>query len=441
MNVVKTQIDPLNAELKVRIEKADYTTKVDDILKNYRKTANIPGFRKGQVPMGMIKKQYGKAVLVEEVNKLIQSSISNYLEEEKLAILGNPLPKEDDVIDWDAEVLEFDFELGLSPEFEVAVKSKKAITHYKIVADKKMLDDQIERIALQYGKLVPASAVEEKSEITAIVKNEEAGIENKTTFTLEQINAKEAKKAIKAAKSGDTFELKSKTLFNAPTDLAKAVGKEEAEVAELDITLSIAIEGITNREPAELNQELFDKLFGEGIVSSEEELRAKLTEDAESQFIQQADQKLLNDVTEQLVEQTKFDLPGEFLTKWIKVSGEKQLTDEEAKAEYEKAEQGLRYQLIEGKIINDNKLQIEFEELKEFAKDLIKQQMAQYGQLNPEETELDGIAARVMSNQDEVKRLQEQLMSKKLVEFYKENANLKTKELSYDKFVKEVYGA
>ena len=441
MNVVKTQIDPLNAELKVRIEKADYTTKVDDILKNYRKTANIPGFRKGQVPMGMIKKQYGKAVLVEEVNKLIQSGISNYLEEEKLAILGNPLPKEDDVIDWDAEVLEFDFELGLSPEFEVAVKSKKAITHYKIVADKKMLDDQIERIALQYGKLVPATAVEEKSEITAIFKNEEAGIENKTTFTLEQINAKEAKKAIKAAKSGDTIEVKSKTLFNAPTDLAKAVGKEEAEVAELDITLSIAIEGITNREPAELNQELFDKLFGEGIVSSEEELRAKLTEDAESQFIQQADQKLLNDVTEQLVEQTKFDLPGEFLTKWIKVSGEKQLTDEEAKAEYEKAEQGLRYQLIEGKIINDNKLQIEFEELKEFAKDLIKQQMAQYGQLNPEETELDGIAARVMSNQDEVKRLQEQLMSKKLVEFYKENANLKTKELSYDKFVKEVYGA
>ena len=228
MNVVKTQIDPLNAELKVRIEKADYTTKVDDILKNYRKTANIPGFRKGQVPMGMIKKQYGKAVLVEEVNKLIQSGISNYLEEEKLAILGNPLPKEDDVIDWDAEVLEFDFELGLSPEFEVAVKSKKAITHYKIVADKKMLDDQIERIALQYGKLVPATTVEEKSEITAIFKNEEAGIENKTTFTLEQINAKEAKKAIKAAKSGDTIEVKSKTLFNAPTDLAKAVGKEEA---------------------------------------------------------------------------------------------------------------------------------------------------------------------------------------------------------------------
>lgn len=441
MNVVKTQIDTLNAELKVSIDKSDYADKVEDILKNYRKTANIPGFRKGQVPMGMIKKQYGKAVLVDEVNKLIQSSISNYLEEEKLAILGNPLPKEDDLIDWDAEVLEFVFELGLSPEFEVAIKSKKAIPHYKIVADKKMLDEQIERIALQYGTLVPADKVSDASEIVVVFKNEEAGIDNKTTVTLEQINAKDAVKKIKASKSGDTLELSSKGLFKDDAVLARALGKEEAEVAELDTTLSVAVEGITNREPAELNQELFDKLFGEGEVNSEEELRAKLAEDAAGQFEQQSDQKLLNDITENLVDTTKFDLPAEFLTKWIRVSGEKELSQEEAAAEYEKAEKGLRYQLIEGKIIQDHKLQIEFEELKEFAKDLIKQQMAQYGQLNPDDKELDGIAARVMSNQDEVKRLQEQLMSKKLVDFYKEQANLKTKELSYDKFVKEVYGA
>lgn len=441
MNVVKTQIDTLNAELKVSIEKSDYANKVDDILKNYRKTANVPGFRKGQVPMGMIKKQYGKAVLVDEVNKLIQSGISNFLEEEKLAILGNPLPKEDDQIDWDADVLEFVFELGLAPEFEVAIKSKKAITHYNIVADKKMLDEQVERIALQYGKLVPADKVSDASEITLVIKNEEAGVDNKTTITLEQINAKDAVKKIKAAKSGDVLELSTKELFKDQAVLARALGKEEAEVADLDINLNISIEGITNREPAELNQELFDKLFGKDEVKSEEELRAKLTEDAQGQFEQQADQKLLNDVTENLVESTKFDLPAEFLTKWIRVSGEKEISQEEAAAEYEKAEQGLRYQLIEGKIIQDNKLQIEFEELKDFAKGLIKEQMAQYGQLNPDEKELDGIAARVMSNQDEVKRLQEQLMSKKLVAFYKENANLKTKELSYDKFVKEVYGA
>ncbi len=441
MNVVKTQIDTLNAELKVSIEKSDYANKVDDILKNYRKTANVPGFRKGQVPMGMIKKQYGKAVLVDEVNKLIQSGISNFLEEEKLAILGNPLPKEDDRIDWDADVLEFVFELGLAPEFEVAIKSKKAITHYNIVADKKMLDEQVERIALQYGKLVPADKVSDASEITLVIKNEEAGVDNKTTITLEQINAKDAVKKIKAAKSGDVLELSTKELFKDQAVLARALGKEEAEVADLDINLNISIEGITNREPAELNQELFDKLFGKDEVKSEEELRAKLTEDAQGQFEQQTDQKLLNDVTENLVESTKFDLPAEFLTKWIRVSGEKEISQEEAAAEYEKAEQGLRYQLIEGKIIQDNKLQIEFEELKDFAKGLIKEQMAQYGQLNPDEKELDGIAARVMSNQDEVKRLQEQLMSKKLVAFYKENANLKTKELSYDKFVKEVYGA
>jgi trigger factor len=189
-----------------------------------------------------------------------------------------------------------------------------------------------------------------------------------------------------------------------------------------------------------LNQEFFDKLFGEGEVKSEAEMKEKIKTDSEKQFEQQSDQKLLNDITEKLIEDTKFDLPSEFLKKWIQVSGEKELSNEEAADEYEKSEKGLRYQLIEGKIIKENNLLVQFDELKEFAKGFIKSQMAQYGHLNPQEEELENIAARVMGNQDEVKRLSEQLMSQKLLELYKEKANLKTKEISYENFVKEVYG-
>jgi trigger factor len=203
--------------------------------------------------------------------------------------------------------------------------------------------------------------------------------------------------------------------------------------------VNFTIAEINERELADLDQELFDKLFGKDVVKSAKELKDKIKEDSEKQFLQQGDQKLLNDVTEHLVENTKFDLPSSFLQKWMQTAGEEPMTVQQAKEEYEKSEKSMRYQLIESKIINDNKLQVQFEDLKAFAMQMIKGQMAQFGQMNPSEKELEDIAARILSNKDEVKRLSEQLMSQKLLEFYKAEANLKTKEITYDDFVKEFY--
>jgi len=442
MNISKKQLDALNAEINITLDQADFQPKVETILLDYKKTANVPGFRKGHVPMGMIKKQYGKSVLVEEVNKLIQEKLNSYLTEEKLSILGNPLPKAlAPDFNWEAAVLSFDFEIGLAPEFEVSLKTKKSVTSYQVTADKKMIDDQIMSIRKQYGKITPANKVTATAEITGTFTDEAAEINKKTTLILEDFKAKKAKSAIEAAQVGAAIALDAKGLFKEAGKAAAAFGLEAATANDYKGVVTFTIEEINERTPAALDQELFDKLFGAGTVSSEKELAAKIKEDAEKQFVQQADQKLLNDVTEALIENTKFDLPAAFLTKWIQSSGENPLTDEEAKAEYERSEQGLRYQLIEGKIIEANSLQVTFEDLKTFSKGLIKTQMAQYGQLDPKEEELDGIAARVLSNQEEVKRLSEQMMSEKLITLYKEKANLKEKSLAYDAFVKEVYGA
>ena len=439
MEITKKDIDSLNAVLTVAVKEEDYSGKVQKILTDYRKTANIPGFRKGHVPMGMVKKQYGKSVLVEEVNKILQEALHNYLTEEKLDVLGNPLPKNDTQIDWDTPDFSFDFELGLSPQFEVDVVGKKAINHYNIVADDKMINDQVTSIRKQYGKLIAKNEVEKNDEITGVFTNEEKAIDKNTSFPLEIVKGKTQAKKFIGAKVGDVLVLKTKGLFADDHQNQTYLDVSNDEAQGLDIEVNFEIKEVNQREMAELNQDFFDKIFGKDLVKTEKELKAKIKEDAERQFVQQSDQKLMDEVVESLISNTKFDLPGEFLTRWIQSSGEKPMTEEEAKVEYEKSEKGLRFQLIEGKIRKDNDIQVSFEELKDHSKNLIRGQMAQYGQANPSEEELDSIAARIMSNQEEVKKLSEQLNSQKLLKFFKETTKLKTKEITYDKFIKEAY--
>ncbi|MGO2356951.1 MAG: trigger factor [Mesonia sp.] len=439
MEITRENIDELNAVIKVDIKKDDYNPKVEKILKDYRKTANIPGFRKGHVPMGMVKKQYGQAVLVDEVNKLLQESLNNYITEEKLEVLGNPLPKDQESFDWEQDDYSFEFELGLSPKFDVDLNTKKPITQYQIVADEEMIDNQIKTIQKQYGKLVAKEEVEEGDVVAGTFKNEEEGIENTTTLPLEKLKGKRNLNKFVGAIVGDTVSLKTKSLFEEDHDLVEFLKVEHDKAHELDVEVSFEITEVNQQELAELDQELFDKLFGEGNVKTVTELKEKIKEDAENQFKQQSDQQLLNDITERLIETTSFNLPGDFLQKWIQVSGEKQLTAEEAKEEYEKSEKGLRFQLIEGKLVQENDLQVKFEEIKEITRDRIKMQMAQFGQTDTSEKDLEDITARVLSNQDEVKKLSEQVMNQKLLDFYKEKANLDKKEMTYENFVKEVY--
>jgi trigger factor len=440
MNITRNNTDALNAVVTVEVSKADYAPQVEKVLKNYSKSATIPGFRKGAVPMSLIQKQYGKAVLLEEVNKVLQENLNKYLQQEKLDILGNPLPKISEDFNWDSEDYKFEFELGLTPSFEVSLDNVKNLTQYKVFADDKMLDEQVMRIRKQYGKMISKDTVEKGDDISGTFVNEEKAIDSPAQITLDIFKDKKAADQFIGKKVGDVVTLHTKGLFDDDHKLMEYLKVGHDDVHGLDIDVDFKIEEITMSEPAELNQELFDKLFGPGNVSSVDDIKAKIKEDAEKQFASQADQKFLNDVTESLLTTTKFDLPAEFLKKWIQTVGETPLTSEQAEAEYARSENGLRYQLIEGKIMSQNNLQITFEDLKAYASQMIRKQMAQFGQMNPTDADVDGIVARVLSNQEEIKRLSDQVMSEKMLNLFKDKVKAKTKEVSYEDFIAASYG-
>ncbi|MBT7424751.1 MAG: trigger factor, partial [Flavobacterium sp.] len=293
MNITKENIDALNAVIKVAVVADDYRVKVDQILSDYRKKADIPGFRKGHVPMGMIKKQYEKSIMIDEVNKLLQDSLNTFLTEEKIDILGNPIPKIDKDFSWDSETFSFEFELGLAPQFEVDLTSKKKVTQYIISADDALIDKEVENLQSRYGKMSAVDVIKDKTNVTGTFVNEQQQIENKSTINLSDLKGKANLKKFVGNKVGDVIELKTKGLFSDNHKLEGALGLSNDQIHGLDIKVSFTIEETTEIELADLDQELFDKLFTDGSVKTVSELRKKIQEDAEKQFQQQADQQLL----------------------------------------------------------------------------------------------------------------------------------------------------
>ena len=435
MNVTRKDIDALNAVLTVEVKQEEVAPQVEKVLNDYRKRANIPGFRKGNIPMSVVKKQYGQAVLVDEVNKALQSSLNEYLNKEKLDILGNPLPVPVDEMDWSAPIFSFDFELGLTPNVEVKLPNRKAVTRYEIQADDAFVNEQLERLQKQYGTITPTEEVSKETELTVGVVFEGSEDNKSATFSVDEIKSKRAISAFKKATLGDVVPLSTKGLFKEDHVLQRVMGKLPEKALELSLTLQER----NNRGLAELDQEFFDKVFGKDAVKTATECKAKLKEDASGHFETQANQKFVNDMTESLIDNTKFSLPDAFLKKWMQTAGENPISAEEAEAEYEKSERGLRYQLIESKLIQDNNLQITREEIETFAKDLLQKQMVQFGRTDVKEEELNDIAARILGNQEEVKRISDQVMSEKMRQLFLEKGNIKVKKVNYDTFMKEAY--
>jgi trigger factor len=440
MDISKTDIDQLNSVINMTIDRKDYEKKVGSVLSDYRKNANIPGFRKGHVPMGMIKKQYEKAVIADDVNKLLRENLDKYIKDEKLELLGNPIPKASkEDLDWEASQLNFEFELGLAPKFDIKLNVLKKVVCYEIEPEKKMIQEQLIHLQKQYGKLVSQKKIEKGYEITAQFRNQEVELETMVNFSIEDVKSKKLILALKEAKTGVILSFPAKRLFKDNVTAKRLLSVDDKKLEDIfKVDVTIELKEINERILADLNQELFDKLYEPGTVSSVKDLEEKIKVGLQNQFEPQANQKLMNDISEAIVEKTKFKLPVDFLKKWIQTSAKEPMTKEEAINEFNKSEKGIRYQLIEGKIISENELNITFEELKDFTAIMVQKQMLQYGQ-TPEKEKLDEIVSNIMSNQEETRRISEQLMGDKMLNFYKDKAPLKTKKIGFDAFIKQAY--
>ncbi len=440
MDIRRIAINEVTEIIEINVFHSDYKGQVAKRINEKMPLATVKGFRKGAVPKDLVAKQYGGEIKKEEVKKVVDLALERFVTSEKMNLLGTPLAIEKEIFNWDQENLTFQYEIGLAPFFALDLEAKTDVIKYKIVADEKLVDEQVTRIQKQFGTLSPSETIAIDSEISATFVNEIAGINKRTPFELSIFKDKATANLFLGKKVGDIVTVNTLGLFEDDHKLMDVFEVQHEMVHTLAVDLTVTIETVDAVNQAELNQELFDKLFGEGKVATLPELRAKIKEDAEAQFAQSSEQKLIDDVIGNLIKNTKFDLPKDFLIKWLQTAGEKNLTRAEAEAEYNRSENGLRYQMIEGRAMAQSDIKITFEDLKAFTSKNIRQQMAQYGQANASDEEVEGIVARVLSNKDEVKRLSEQVTKDKLMQSLVEKANPTEKEVTYQEFVKEMYG-
>ncbi len=447
MNITKNNIDDLNAVITLKLEKEDYENRVNDVLKDYRKKANIKGFRQGKVPMGVIKKMYGVPVLADEVNKLLDEKLKNYILENDLKILGHPIPSETEKpeqINWEKDTeFEFSFDIGLSPEYPLSLSKRDKMNFYKIAADDKMIENGVEMHRRRFGSDKEVELVEEKeilrgdyAELDSEGKLVENGIVSQNVvISLEYMADEATKKKFIGAKKEDVIVFNPAKSFTNKADLASMLGisKETAETLDADFQFTIA--KITKFVPAELNQELFDKVFEKGSISSEEEFRNRIKEDIEKQLLNDSDYKFLVDAKAKLIKKSKMELPEAFLKRWL-VSGNKEMTEEQVEKDFENYVDEFKWQLIKNRLIEENELKVEKDELVTFAKNQALAQFQQYGMMDVPEEYLNNYAEQMMKNQDEAGKIYERLLEQKIVEHLKQTIKIEESLVSTEEFNK-----
>jgi trigger factor len=448
MNVLRQELDALNGLLTVEINAADYSQKVKNTLEKHRKTANIPGFRPGHTPAGIIEKRYGKAVLAEELNKLANEGVYNFIRENNLDILGNPIPSESHAMEGSfdqPDTFKFTFEIGMSPSFEYHSVLKKGIEYNTVRVDDKLVSQQIEDIQRRYGKMMSADVSGEKdlvvgtfTELSADGTIKEGGISHNTTLSIEFIENTEAKNLLIGKKKDDAFKLDPSIVSKDDADKASLLGLTPETLPSSDVSFEFKITDIKRMELAELNAELFSKLFQDGEISDEAGLRARVTKDLEHMFERDADRLMTRKVYDSLISDVQITFPEAFLKRWIKLSATAPIADEDIEKEFEAYLNSLKWQLIQTKIFKDSDTKLVYEEVLAFTKGLIISNYAQYGIPAPEDAELEASARELLTKKEQANSIYDQLAEEKLTQYFKTNASLKMKPLSYDDFLAEM---
>ncbi len=446
MNITRENIDDLNAVLTVEIGKPDYEEKVETVLKDYRKKANIKGFRPGMVPIGLIKKIYGRAVRIDEINKVVTENIQKYLVDEKLEILGDPIPKPDkqENIDFDTqEDFTFSFELGLSPVIEVNLSKKNKVPQYEIIIDEKMRKDFLENYTRRYGELKKAETTEDKDVVKGKIEAiDESGnvlpdgpSTESTSLAIDVIKDEEIKKAFTGKALNDTVDFDLRKAFPNENEIGGILYMKKEDVAGVQGNFRFTISEISRFYPAEIGQELFNKIYGEGVVNSEEEFMKKIEDEISSNLKKESDYKTMIDIKNLTLEKTEVQLPEEFLKKWLLKTNEN-TTEEQIEKDFESFRKDLKWQLIKNKIARDNEVKITEEELLKQASDITRYQFQQYGLFYATDEQITNYAKETLKREDDAKRIADKVLEDKVILLLKDLVKLEEKSITVEEFNK-----
>ena len=446
MNISQENIDKLNAVLHVKVEKADYEERVDEVLKDYRKKARVDGFRPGKVPMGLIRKMYFTPVLVDEVNKLVSESLFNYLQENNVRILGEPLPHKDEEqrVDFEKDTeFEFKFDLGLAPELNMEVTPKDKVPFYKIKTDKKQLEEYKDSLLQRNGEFKAVDKAGNDELIKGLlVKVDPEGVEvengirvENVSMSLEMMKDDDQKVLFSGAKGGDEVVFDVKKAFPNDTEVASLLRVDKSEIPLLEGTFKCVIEEVMKFEKAIVGQELFDKVYGEGEVTTEEEFTTRITEEIAQNYERESEYRFMVDSREAMIKKAKIDLPIDFLKRWM-VETNEQITEEQVNEDFEKYENDFRWQLIKEYLLKQQDIKVSEDEALEAAKGMALNQYMQYGISNVPEDYLENYAKEMMSKPEESRKFYEQKGEEKLISFIKSTVKLDEKEISSEKFRK-----
>jgi len=445
MNIYHENTSDQEGIIKVQIDENDYREKVDQAIRDLQKKAQMPGFRQGKVPVDLIKKLHGKNVLMEQVNKLISEAVYNYIKDNELNILGNPIPvnEQNQSIDWDNQKeFEFHYSIGLAPDIDLKLSEEIEVDYYKITVDDKTINKQIEHLRRQYGTIINPDETGEEDivfgELTQMADSEtvaEEPLTHKPNIHISNIQDDDIKSQFLAKKIGEEIVFDLNKAFQSKAEAAKITGVEEDKLPPEGTLFRFTIETISRIEPAELNEEFFKKVATDKEISTEAELRDFVKDQISRQYQAEVDKHFKNEVTEKLIEEANIELPEEFIKQWLVESNKEELTREKVDAEFDSYADSLKRQFIENKISNDHDLKVTDEELKNHLREYVKMQLMQYGQQNLGEEMVENFVNNIMEKKEETDKVSQQIMDDKLIDLYKNTLKLNEKEVTFDEFV------
>jgi len=446
MNITRENIDELNVVIRIKVEKEDYEERLHNVLGDFRRKARIDGFRPGKVPFGLISKMYRKPALIEEVNKILSESITKYLIDENLNILGEPLPNEQEQnqIDWDNQTeFNFAFDIGLAPELDINVSAKEKIPFYTIKIDDQIRLNYIENYQSRLGSFSPVEITEEntmiKADLSQLDNNGniiESGIKiDGASISLELIKDEKIRKDLTGRIIDDTITVDLKKAFPNNVELAALLKVDKERIAELEGKFQLIIKSISKFEKAEVNQDFFDKIYGTGNIKSEEEFKQRLDEDIKANLDRESEYKLRLDIRNTYLNKFKKNLPENFLRRWLLKVNKDKYTEEQISKDFDHFTEDLKWQLIKNKIIKENNIKISEEEILQYVKNYARIQFAQYyGLTNVSEDDLNKYANELLKKDKEKNQFYERKYEDKVIEFIKETVKIENKVLTLEKF-------